>query len=82
MEDNNWLQPIIALTTQKLSNSFQTLQGLNSPRKVSAEPKKELTRRKESVRCICGLFGSKAAWHFSYLAFYSFSHRDSNAERR
>jgi hypothetical protein len=43
--DTNWLQPIIGLTTQKLSNLFQTLQGdsdLNSPRKSSAEAGREL----------------------------------------
>jgi hypothetical protein len=27
LEDINWLRPIIRLTTQELSNLFQTLQG-------------------------------------------------------
>ena len=43
--DSNWLWLTIALTTQKLSNLFQTLQGdkdLNSPRKSSAEAEREL----------------------------------------
>lgn len=43
--DINWLRPVIGLTTQELSNLFQTLQGdkdLNSPRKLSAEAEKEL----------------------------------------
>jgi hypothetical protein len=38
--DTNWLRSIIGLTTQELSNLFQTLQGdkdLNSSRKLSAE---------------------------------------------
>jgi len=43
--DINWLRPVIDLTTQELSNLFQTLQGnkdLNSPRKLSAEAEKVL----------------------------------------
>lgn len=43
--DINWLRPVIGLTTQELSNLFQTLQGdkdLNSPKKLSAEAEKEL----------------------------------------
>ena len=46
MGDNNWIQPIVGLTTQELSNLFQTLQGdsnLNSPRCLTAEAEEELT---------------------------------------
>ena len=44
LEDINWLRPIIRLTTQELSNLFQTLQGdkdLNNPRKLLAERVRE-----------------------------------------
>ena len=40
-----WLQPTIGLTTQELSNLFQTLQGdedLNSPRKLLTKADREL----------------------------------------
>lgn len=43
--DINWLQSTIGLTSQELSNLFQTLQSdkdLNSPRKLSAEAEREL----------------------------------------
>lgn len=63
--DINWLRPTIRLTTQGLSNLFQTLEpnsGLNSPkrRKLSAEAKTELTPgRKEITGCICGSYGTQ-----------------------
>ena len=44
MGDNNWIQSTIGLTTQELSNLFQTLQGdsdLDSPRQLTKEAEKE-----------------------------------------
>lgn len=44
--DINWLNSTVELTTQELSNLFQTLQSikdLNSPRKLSAEAERELS---------------------------------------
>ena len=46
MEDINWLRPIIQLTTQEISNLFQTLQGnkdLSSPRKFSGDAEIQLS---------------------------------------
>ena len=43
--DINWLWLTTGLTTQELNDLFQTLEGdtdLNSPRKSSAEPEREL----------------------------------------
>lgn len=43
--NTNWLWPVIGLTTQELSNLFQTLQGdkdINSPRKLPAKTEKDL----------------------------------------
>ena len=51
--DINWPWPIIGLTTQKLNNLFQTLQGdkdLNSPRKLSAGAKRGLTLAEKKLQ--------------------------------
>lgn len=49
----NWLQTTVGLTTQKLSNLFQILQGhknLNSPRKLLAEADRQLALVEEKVQ--------------------------------
>lgn len=66
--DINWLWPTTGLTTQGLSNLFQTLEansGLNSPRKLSVEAERKLASgRKVSAGHICGTCGSQAGLHF------------------
>ena len=52
MRDINWLKLISVITTQELSNSFQTLYNdkeLNSSRKLSAEAEEELALLKEKL---------------------------------
>ena len=84
--DINWLWPTIGLTTQELSNLFQTLQSikdLNSPRKLSAEARKGIgSGRKEVTGYLCALIDPKLdGIYFSYSALYSFSHRNLYTER-
>lgn len=81
--DNNWLRPTIGLTTQELTNLFQTLQGdlnLYSSRKLSSEAKR--SGRKEIKGCTCGSFGFKTQLHFSYFAVYLFFRRNSYEEKK
>lgn len=83
--DINWLWPTIGLTTQGLSHLSQTLEanlGLNSPRKLSAEAERELALVGEITGCICGSYGPQAWLYFRQMTFYSFSHRNSYAERQ
>jgi hypothetical protein len=53
MGDIDWLWPTIGLTTQELSNLFQTFQGdldLNSPRCLTAEAERKLAREEQRLQ--------------------------------
>ena len=85
LRDINWLWRPIGLTTQALSNLFQTLQAnkeLNSPRTLSPEVERELALvEKELQDAFVDSFDPTIDCTLVF-DFNSFSHKISYAERK
>lgn len=74
--DSKWLWPTIALTTQKLNNLFQNLQGdkdLNNP--INSWGWEIIDFGKKIITgCRYGSFASTHWLYFDYFIFYAFSY--------